>query len=75
MGTLVITVTISESFWIMICHRSNFILESFFVVCFANFAMFLFVYILLCFLYFFNFIFLGVYFYLVVNLFIELNFH
>ncbi len=35
-----IPVTISEPFWIIICYRSNFILESFFVVCFAPFHCF-----------------------------------
>jgi hypothetical protein len=73
MGTLVITATISGSFRIiMIRHRSNFILESFFFwFCFASFQCFS----LFIFCYFKNIFSMsfggaGLYFYLVVNLYV-----
>jgi hypothetical protein len=37
--------TIPKSFWIIICHRSNFILESFFVVYFVPFQFFVCLYL------------------------------
>jgi hypothetical protein len=36
---------IPKSFWIIICHRLNFILESFFVVYFAPFQFFVCLYL------------------------------
>jgi hypothetical protein len=57
MGVLVIIiVTIPKSFHIVIHHKSNFILELFFIVCLA--PMFLFVCIFLFFLHPFNFLFI-----------------
>jgi hypothetical protein len=70
-------VIISEPFWIIIRHRSNFILESLIVVCFAPCQCFcLFVFFLL-FLHPFNvlILFLKIYLYVVVNLFHESDFH
>jgi hypothetical protein len=58
MGILAIVIaTISESFWIIICHRSNSYSESFCVCLY-----------LLFFIHPFNVVFLLVYLYLVVNL-------
>jgi len=73
---------ISESFQIIICHRSNIILECFsfffclFVSCylFYTFSMFLFVCILLFVLHLFNVFFLGVCLYFIVNFFNESDF-
>jgi len=72
---VIIIVTILEPFSIIIHHRSNFILESFHVICVAPFQCFCLFYILLFFLHPFNVFFFWVYLYVVVNLFNELNFH
>jgi hypothetical protein len=69
MGILVIiTLTIPESFWIIICRKSNFNLKYFFCCLFCIFSMFLFVCILLFFLHRFNVFFWFVYLYLVLSL-------